>query len=700
MTPLVAIDAVAFDTETTGLDVRSAELIEIGAVRLAGGVLLPGTTYRSLIRPNGRISPDSSRIHGIDDAMLEGAPGFADVWLQFDEFSRESVLIGHTIGFDLAILERELVRHNLTWRRPRMLDTQLLAQIAIPRIGKASLDDLAARLDVEIAGRHTALGDARLAAQVFLALVPLLLNSGIRSLEEAETSSRSLIETLDDYRRAGWVEPVAMPGLSRVEAASSRRDFFPYRRRVADVMSAPPVMVRPEQPISETLQHMQEQRISSVFVTSDTDAALAENSGIVTERDLLRVFLAHRDAAFDMKTGAVMSRPLLTVPEDAFVYLAIARMRRLQLRHLAVVDAKSQIVGAVSARDLLRMHAEPANVLGDEIEQAQSAQSLSAAWSKLQLGVASMVADIPARELAGLISQVLGELTAQAAVLAERDLAQQGLGPPPCPYAVVVLGSAGRDESLLGADQDNAIIFQTGGADGLEDRWFAALGSALADLLHTAGIPYCPGNVMARNPVWRGSLSTWEARILGWIERSSPADLLSVDIFFDLKPVHGDLELARSLWAWSFEQARDNVAFAKLLVESSAAHVDRGLTWFGTINGSNGRVDLKRSGSFPLVSAARALAIRHGVVERSSFLRFTGLSARELGHDVDLERFQHALALFLGLIVKQQVRDMAQGHAPSNKVALAALTRYERDELREALSSIRHVQEFVRDLLF
>ena len=81
-------------------------------------------------------------------------------------------MIGHTIGFDLAILERQLAGCGLRWRRPRTLDTQLLAQLASPELGKCSLDFLAERFEIEPEGRHSAEGDAMLAAQIFLALVP------------------------------------------------------------------------------------------------------------------------------------------------------------------------------------------------------------------------------------------------------------------------------------------------------------------------------------------------------------------------------------------------------------------------------------------------------------------------------------------------------------------------------------------------
>jgi DNA polymerase-3 subunit epsilon/CBS domain-containing protein len=699
LTPLIAIDAVALDTETTGADVRTSSVIEIGAVRIISGVLRPEQSYRSLVRPGGRIDPEAIRVHGIDDLQVGEAPLFQEVWPQVVKFAGESVMIGHTIGFDLAVLERQLATCGLTWRRPRMLDTQLLAQLASPELGKCSLDTLVERFAIAPEARHSALGDATLAAKVFLALLPQLQRINIRTLGEAETACRSLTQSLDAYWRASWVEPIAPPA-APPSVTRSRRDLYAYRHRVADVMSAPPRFVRPDLTLDDALSQLLEQQISSVFVAADVNVPRADQTGILTERDVLRAFSVHGSGAREMRVGELMSRPLVAVPADAFAYLAIARMRRLRIRHLGVVDEASAIVGAVSARDLLRLHGEPAVLVGDEVDQAESVQSLSKAWAKLHLAVASMISDVTARELASLISQVLGEVTARAAVLAERALVERGLGPPPCAYVVVVLGSAGRGESLLAVDQDNALVFLRGDPDGLEDRWFAALGSQMADILHTAGIPYCPGGVMARNAAWRGSVSTWEHRIDGWISRSSPKDLLSVDIFFDMKPVHGDAPLALALWRGAFDRAHDNAGFAKLLVEASAAHAARALSWFGTVKTVNGRIDLKRTGTFGLVTAARALAIRHHVVERSTFARFAGVDAKGLGHEIDFGRFAQALDLFLAMILKQQVEDIGQGLQPGNSVAMQGLSRYEREQLREALAAVEHVSDFVRDLLF
>ncbi|MGA7487430.1 MAG: 3'-5' exonuclease, partial [Xanthobacteraceae bacterium] len=157
-TPLVALDAVALDTETTGLDPRRASLVEVAAVRLVGGRLEAAASLGRRVRPPGPIPAGATRIHGIDDAAVAGSPPFAEVWPEFAAFMAGRVVIGHALGFDLAVLKRECERAGLTWALPRTLDTRLLAEMAAPDLADYSLDAVAAWLEINVRDRHSALG--------------------------------------------------------------------------------------------------------------------------------------------------------------------------------------------------------------------------------------------------------------------------------------------------------------------------------------------------------------------------------------------------------------------------------------------------------------------------------------------------------------------------------------------------------------
>jgi len=701
-TPLIALDAVVIDTETTGLDPARARVIEIAAVRLAAGRIDADKPFRSLVRPAAPIPETATAIHGIDAAKVADAPLFDDIWPKLADFAADGVVIGHTIGFDLAVLKRECERAGIAWRRPRTLDTRLLAEVAAPDLPGYSLDVVAAWLGVEITDRHSALGDAMTTARIFRALVPKLRDGGIRTLAEAMAACRALTDVLEQQHRAGWIEPVTAPSRVDSERTLARIDTFPYRHRVRDVMSAPAKFTAADTPVNAALARMASEKISSLFVflgKSDKPPRPME-TGIVTERDVLRVLSEHGGAALGMPVEKVMSQPLATVPAEAFVYLAIGRMSRMGIRHLGVTDEAGTIVGALSARDLLRLRAGEAVSLGDEIDQAEDVHGLVVAWGKLPQVTASLVAEgVGAGDIAAVISRQLGSLTRQAALLAERRMRSQGLGEPPCDYALAVLGSAGRGESLLAMDQDNALIFAKGEPGGREDRWFATLGTHVADILHEVGVRYCPGGVMAKNPQWRGSLATWQARIAEWITRSHPEDLLAVDIFFDMRGVHGDAGLVDQVWRAGFDAARGDASFAKLLAEA-AGEPEAGLNWFGGLRTKEGRIDLKKVGLFRIVTFARVLAIRHHVVERSTPARLDGIKALGLGAESDIDALAEAQAVFLNLILAQQIDDIEHGRPTTNAVLVKRLNAGERERLHTALKAVRPIEELTRDLLF
>ena len=104
------MDAVVLDSETTGLDVTQARIVQLSAVRVAGGRVLADEVFDVLVNPGVPIPPATTAVHGIDDAMVAGAPVFREVKPAFDRFCGDAVLIGQSIGFDLAVLLRETRR--------------------------------------------------------------------------------------------------------------------------------------------------------------------------------------------------------------------------------------------------------------------------------------------------------------------------------------------------------------------------------------------------------------------------------------------------------------------------------------------------------------------------------------------------------------------------------------------------------------
>ncbi|MBX9840628.1 MAG: CBS domain-containing protein [Xanthobacteraceae bacterium] len=300
-TALAAVDAVVVDTETTGLDAAKAWIVEIAAMRIAGGRLDAPPLFRNLIDPGEPIPKAAVAVHGIDDAAVAGAPRFHAVASDIAAVLAAPVLIGHSLGFDLAVLKREFARANVVWQPPPTLDTRLLAEVAAPGLAGYSLESLSAWLGVPMAKRHSATGDAETTARIFLALVPKLRDIGIRTLAEAQRACRGRSATLETQHRAGWAEPVQHGGRA---SPVPRIDSYPYRHRIADVMSAPARFTPPDAPLAGVLQRMMDERVSSLFVHPDGSGrpVRADETGIVTERDVLRALAKAGAAALDQRS--------------------------------------------------------------------------------------------------------------------------------------------------------------------------------------------------------------------------------------------------------------------------------------------------------------------------------------------------------------------------------------------------------------
>lgn len=157
-------DFTVIDLETTGLNINTAEIIEIGAIRVRANK--ETDTFDTLVRPSSPIPADVTAINHIDDAMVADAPVIGDVIDDFLEFIGSDVLVGHNIGsFDLNILYDQVMALRAAELRNDYLDTLDLAHICFPKMKNRSLEALCLHFGFDTEGEHRALQDCRLTLQ-------------------------------------------------------------------------------------------------------------------------------------------------------------------------------------------------------------------------------------------------------------------------------------------------------------------------------------------------------------------------------------------------------------------------------------------------------------------------------------------------------------------------------------------------------
>lgn len=439
---------------------------------------------------------------------------------------------------------------------------------------------------------------------------------------------------------------------------------------VRHLVARPPVWIDAGATVGDAARRMREEGVSSVLVRADPPA-------IVTDLDFRRRVLA-AGMGPERPVSQIWSRPLHTVPERTPLYEAWRLLLDASVHHLPVTR-EDEIVGVVTATDLLRHNAHGPLALLWQVERLSSREELEGYGDRVaQMTSALLAGRLDALSIAGFVARLNDALLARILRWAEADL-----GVPPAPWAWIVFGSEGRMEQTLLTDQDNALIFADEGA--AKREWFARLAERVNADLEFAGFPACPGGYMAR--AWHDTLSSWVERFQGWMNVPTPQAILVAAIFFDFRKVGGELDL-RPLDDALATAPRKSL-FLRLLAKDALEHRPAQLLRL-RFRPETARVDLKRTGIFPIVALARAYALERGVRSRSTVERLRAASAA-MGEDWDtvVEAYRFLLALRL----RHQLAQHLKGERTTNEISLGELSALERSRFKESLRAIRVWQE-------
>ena len=265
------------------------------------------------------------------------------------------------------------------------------------------------------------------------------------------------------------------------------------------------------------------------------------------------------------------------------------------------------------------------------------------------------------------------------------ELAEAELGAPPCPYAWLALGSAGRMEQSLRTDQDNAIVYAEGGA--AAEEYFGALGVHVVDGLARAGLLRCPGGYMADR--WSMPLARWREVFRGWVERPEPQALIEAEVFLDFRWVYGELSAAplETILRLGRAAPRFLVGMAR-----AAVRFPPPLGWAGQIRGDHDEVDLKRAGLAAVVLLARLYALAAGSRARATPQRLAEAAQARTLSRTGADELADGYRLLADLRLAAQLRQLAAGEEPTNRIRMSEMTAQERGRLRRALHTVHDLQ--------
>ncbi|ANG64321.1 signal transduction protein [Marinobacterium aestuarii] len=320
------------------------------------------------------------------------------------------------------------------------------------------------------------------------------------------------------------------------------------------------------------------------------------------------------------------------------------------------------------------------------------------AWQP-RLARALLQLDLPPWRISQLLSDHNDWLYRRAIGDALAEMAQQGWGAPPCGFCVLCLGSGARHESLLGPDQDNAMIIEDypDARHTAIDTWFQSLGERFTARLHEYGIPLCNGNVMARWPSWRKRSHEWQQQLQLWTGRRVVKLVQLSNILLDFAPVYGDAALASGLRS----QALALMPRAGLFLHEMATLLDEtpvALDRFDRLHG-DGRdapharaLNLKAQGLLVLQGAARLLVLLHGIAAVDTRSRLRALAEAGVLDLAQAQRLVEALNQLQALLLRAQLEAVAAGRAPDAWIDQGRLNEADCSRLRQSLQAIRDFQ--------
>ncbi|WP_269525034.1 DUF294 nucleotidyltransferase-like domain-containing protein [Coraliomargarita parva] len=458
------------------------------------------------------------------------------------------------------------------------------------------------------------------------------------------------------------------------------------------------VTCTPDSPIYRAAQLMVNKRLPSVLVVDRMRRPL----GIVTSLQLIRHIIINRSSP-DAPVNDIMAKPVYTVSPNSSTTAALLLMLRERIPQICVTEDGTSATKALDVcthKDLLAQSGHhPAGILR-EIRNARSTARLRELCDEIE----GLMRRYATNAISGIfLGQICGELydelTQRLVGMAAEHMADHERRFPAVPWAWLSVGSDGRREQILRTDMDNALVYAESGnakQDAANRQFFLDFSNHVIELMTECGFTRCQGGVMASNPNWCQSESTWlnEIRTPTWSDENT---LLRSVILFDLRYVSGSKELTQRVRDAVFDQVENDVRLQRKLAELTLA-VPPPLNFRGKYivekKGMHaGLFDLKKRALSPLRDAARALAFKYRLTRHYS----TGGRYEQIKEAVpELEETAELAYEAYDFLLRLRLLNGLKRGDDGRYIDPAELTRLERAHLSNVFDVLRMVQGQLR----
>jgi len=467
---------------------------------------------------------------------------------------------------------------------------------------------------------------------------------------------------------------------------------------VSTVMKSPVASCGPDMTMQEAFGFMRERRIGSAVVT-DRESRLL---GLLTYAGLAEAMLLKAAQPTDSILEVACEEARI-IKANTPLWKAEELQQRYNAKYLIVVEADNPI-GIVSQTDMLRavmaQHTAFSSLAGD----ARNIKELAEVSSRIaEFAAKAREAHRRPSTAVRFLSEHHLAIQRRAIELALEWMEGHDHGKPPAPFSVLIMGSGGRKEMLLNPDQDNAIIIADASEaqDSAVQDWFERFTKRFNRNLDRVGYMLCPGDIMARNPVYRNTLGQWKKQVTNIARKPTDKAARWANVMFDFDTLYGDDSLTSELRRHSLAELEERPRLLNLM----AAHDAEGKPALGffnqlittTKNEQGEHIDIKRNGLRIVADVARIFALQTGVAATNTVDRLSGLVRVGKLSDDFATSVAEGFDELLDLLLAHQLRQ-AKNHKKLDKlIDPDSISEGARSSLRMAMRAVKRFQDRMQD---
>jgi CBS domain-containing protein len=461
-----------------------------------------------------------------------------------------------------------------------------------------------------------------------------------------------------------------------IQAARTMRSLPDVRNRpVTSLVRSAPLVCESDTSIREAARMLSEAGRSALLVR------LRDGLGIVTDVDF-RDKVVLSGVSRDAPVTKIMTSPVHTIGADVLAPEASIAMMASGVNHLPVLDAEGDVVGILSASNLMTLDSRSPFALRRSLQTSPTQEDLvQAAADVPHLFVDLLEAHLDAPAIMRVLTVLSDAMTAR---LLELSVAAHGR--PPVPFAWLAFGSGARSELTLASDQDNGLAYADTD-DPTVDEYFRIMAEEVNDGLQRCGFALDPHGVLARYRQWRMTLSAWQGVFADCLEGRDIERLARASVAFDFRQVAGELYVDLVLGE-TMREAPEHKGFMRGLAQLGT----RTRLPLGFRQRLEGSFDIKKHGLVPIQNLARYYAFARGISAHSTVERLIAVRESDGEETVAERSLREAYTSMAHLQLRHHAYAIRNGRPLDNVIDVSTLRPLTKVTLQEAMREVAAVQ--------